>query len=206
MYCENCGCEFSGWRGKCPVCKAELIEEERAASPDETVSIPYDALVGTVRDHGGELEVGMSATDVARQKRGSFPFFGYGYAWEKGLSGIIDDISVEMRAQDVGKQRKHNFPWLGYGFAWVKKMRVTIGGNQATLTATKVRREKRQMFPYFGYGRAWTEEMTGECGDRLMVEFSATEVTKRRQSGFPYRGYSYAWVNEGLLRISLVDE
>ena len=68
------------------------------------------------------------------------------------------------------------------------------------------RREKRQMFPYFGYGRAWTEEMTGECGDRLMVEFSATEVTKRRQSGFPYRGYSYAWVNEGLLRISLVDE
>ena len=98
MYCENCRCEYSGWRGKCPVCKAEIMEVDRKISPDVTKPVPYDALVNTVRNHGGEIKAVLSATDVVRVQRWGFPYFGYGYAWEKGLSGNIDDIPVELRA------------------------------------------------------------------------------------------------------------
>lgn len=203
MYCSECHCEFSGWRGRCPVCKASLIDAAPPEHLEAEEPLFYDELVDSVRRNNGEIIIDLSTREFARVKRWRFPYFGFGFGWEKHMQGEVDDMHVDLRSSEVGTQRKWSFPWLGYGFAWVKRMQGHIGGNPVVLTAKKVAREKKGGFPFFGYGRAWTEVMVGDCGDRLKIKLVATEVRKKRKNEFPYRGYSFAWVDKSRLTISL---
>ena len=206
MYCSNCKCEFVDWIRKCPNCKHPLVEDipSDTGSGDKTIS--YGELVELVRENNGQLQVELSTTNVGRQKKWSFPYFAYGYAWAKSMQGAYKDIQVELSTSEVGKRRQLRFPYLGYGYAWAKSMGGYIGGNEVSLSANKVTREKKWIFPYFGFGRAWTQKMSGECGDQINLDISITENGSSREwGGFPFlfRGYGFAWEKQGVLTLTL---
>ena len=206
MYCPNCKCEFVGWRGECPNCKNPLVKEIPFEHGLADKPIPYKALVELVRENNGQLQVELSTTNVGRQKKWSFPYFGFGYAWAKSMQGAYKDIPVELSTSEVGKRRQLRFPYLGYGFAWAKSMGGYIGGNEVSLSANKVTREKKRSFPYFGFGRAWTQEMYGECGDQINLDISITENgSSSAWGGFPFLflGYGFAWEKQGVLTLTL---
>ena len=203
MFCPKCRCEFVGWTGKCPVCKTPLVEKSPPMPATANEPISYEALVDLVRENGGQLRIDVSTTDVGMQKKWGFPYFGFGFAWTKGMRGALNDIQVDLRATEVGMEKKRRFPYFGYGFAWAKRVQGTIGGNEVTLTAGKVATEKKRRFPYFGSGFAWTQEMSGECGGQLKVDLLTTDVGRDKKWGFPYRGYGFAWANKGVLTLVL---
>jgi len=203
MFCPKCKCEFVGWTGKCPVCKTPLVEESPSMSATADEPISYEALVDLVRENGGQLRIDVSTNDVGMKKKWGFPYFGFGFAWTKGMRGALNGIQVVLRATEVGMEKKHRFPYFGYGFAWAQRVQGTIGGNEATLTAGKVATEKKRRFPYFGSGFAWTQEMSGECGGQLKVDLLTTDVGRDKKWGFPHRGYGFAWANKGVLTLAL---
>ena len=156
MYCPECRCEFAGWTGKCPECGTRLLSEAPAAAglPDRPIS--YEGLVGLVREGGGELKIELSTTEVGRERRWSFPYFGYGLAWAKRMAGHIGGNEVSLMAKEVGTETKWRFPYLGYGYAWTQEMSGECGTQlDAELLATDVRRHRGWGFPYLGYGFAW---------------------------------------------------
>jgi hypothetical protein len=203
VFCPKCRCEFEGWTDTCPNCGIPLVSELPPDPGAGGKSISYEALVELVRENGGELEIGVSATDIGLERKWSFPYFGYGYAWAKRLQGVLNGIAVDLTTTEVGRERKRRFPYFGYGFAWVKRMHGDIGGNEFALEATKVCREEKQHFPWLGRGYAWSQEMSGQCGDALSVDFSTADVGRRKETRFPYLGYGLAWENRGTLTFKL---
>jgi hypothetical protein len=205
MYCPECKCEYEGWSGECPVCKAALVAASTTIVENSGGSTPYDALVKLVRDNGGRLDFELTTVEVGRERKWSFPYFGFGYAWAKRMKGVSRDIAVDLATIDVGKDRIRRFPYLGYGFAWRREMRGHVGGNEVRLQARKVARRKTRSFPYFGYGRAWTELMVGECGDRLEAELQTVEVLRKKDWRFPYQGYGFAWAGKAMLTLKCIE-
>ncbi len=205
MYCSTCECEFDGWTGKCPNCKNPLQDGKPTSPRSSDESIAYEALVAIVKEHGGTLDIELSAIEVEKSKSTRFPYLGYGYAWTKRMQGSLEGINVDLNTTEVGKDRKWQFPYQGLGYAWRQELQGRIGGNEAALSATKVTRKKRWRFPYSGYGYAWTEEMAGECGEKLSIELKTTDVSKIHRWMFPYFGFGYAWVNEGILSLTLIN-
>lgn len=205
MYCSTCECEFDGWTGKCPNCKNPLQDGKPTSPRSSDESIAYEALVAIVNEHGGTLDIELSAIEVEKSKSTRFPYLGYGYAWTKRMQGSLEGINVDLNTTEVGKDRKWQFPYQGLGYAWRQELQGRIGGNEAALSATKVTRKKRWRFPYSGYGYAWTEEMAGECGEKLSIELKTTDVSKIHRWMFPYFGFGYAWVNEGILSLTLIN-
>ena len=204
MYCPDCDCEFAGLFGKCPVCKSRMKD-----TPNQTPQLlqinetAYDELVQEIRDHQGLLRIDVESQGVVTRKRFNFPYFGFGYAWEKGLVGTRNGFSVQINPKLVVAEKKMKMIYKGYGFAWVQEFSGYINQMPLSISATLVKREQSWMFPYFGYGRAWAETMEGKCGERIRVTFNVTKVGKGSKSGFPYRGYGFGWVDEGTLEFSL---
>ncbi|MEJ2353765.1 MAG: hypothetical protein P8Y03_28640, partial [Anaerolineales bacterium] len=203
MYCPECKCEYVGWKGRCPVCKAVLLREKPAIAESTEQAIPYDKLVDLVKERGGQISIDLSTTSVSMKRGTRFPYIGRGYAWMKRIQSVDGDIDVELTTTEVGTERRWEFPYFGFGYAWTKQVQGHIVGNECNLRATKVAKERKLRFPYLGYGYAWVQEMSGKCGDRLKVELSITEVDKERKWRFPYFGYGFAWAGKGKLRLTL---
>jgi hypothetical protein len=204
MYCPECKCEYVGWKGRCPVCKAVLLRERPDIAGIVGHAIPYDELVDLVKERGGQISIDLSTTSVGMKRGTRFPYIGRGYAWMKQMQSAYGDIYVELTTTEVGTERGWEFPYFGFGYAWAKQAQGNIGGNGYNLTATKVVKEKKMRFPYLGYGYAWVGEMSGKCGDQLKVELSITEVDKERSWKFPYFGYGFAWASKGTLQLALI--
>jgi hypothetical protein len=203
LYCSQCRCEFEGWTTKCPNCRTPLVDKLPTATSISGESLSYDALVELVKANGGRLSIELSAVEVARERKQSFPYRGYGRAWVKRLQGAFSNTLAELTTTEVGRDRTHRFPYQGYGFAWANRLQGTIGGNDVDLKASKVKREMKRRFPFFGHGYAWTEEMSGQCGDRLEVALLTTDVGKHRGQRFPHSGYGYAWMKTSTLTVTM---
>ena len=206
MFCPECECEYVGWTSKCPVCRVPLVEALPLVPVNEahgSATSVHSTLASLVSEHGGQVSIDMSTTEVGRKRTWGFPYSGYGRAWAARMQGTLGDLTVDLTTTEVGMDTKGGFPYLGYGLAWAQSMRGHIGDDEVTLSATKVVRQKRWSFPYHGYGYAWTQELAGECGPELKVQFLTAEVQKDRKSRFPYRGYGYAWAQAGVLTATL---
>jgi len=206
MFCPKCTCEFPEWLRKCPDCSIPLVETPPPARRTADKSSSYEALVDLVKDNGGELRIDVSATEVGRHKRWSFPGLGWGFAWPKRMQGILDGASVDLRTAEVAMEKKWGFPGFGWGFAWAKRMRGSIGGNDVFLKAEKVARYRKWFFLFkIGWGYAWAEEMSGECGDQLKAKLVTTDVGKDREYTFPGIGWGCSWANKGVLTLTLKE-
>lgn len=205
MFCPNCRCEFPEWIRKCPHCKIALVQAVPPEPKSMSKTISYEALVDLVRKNGGKLKIDVSTTDVARDKRWTFPYLGYGFAWAKRMQGTFSNIAVDLLTAEVGMERKWVFPYMGYGYAWVKRMQGYIGGHEISLVAKKVGMERKWGFPYMGYGYAWIQEMAGECGNQLRLHLLATEVRREKKWEFPYQGYGFAWADKSILTLRLKE-
>ena len=196
MFCPTCICEFAGWTGKCPNCGTLLVPERQPIYRTQGTAISYKALIDVVKENEGKLIIEISTTEVGMEKKWSFPYFGYGFAWAARMHGSLNDIVIDLTASDIGKEKKAMFPWLGLGYAWVKTMHGSIGGNEVILDVKKVDMKKSWVF-YFGFGFAWTQEMSGKCGDRLIIDIVTTEVGRKKEWGFLWRGYGFTWAKKG---------
>lgn len=204
-YCPTCECSYATWLDECPVCKTPFLMTQPPAVTPTGPAIAYDKLVARVTAAGGVLQVRMTTVKVERSKTMGFPYFGYGFAWEKQLVGALDGSPVELNATEVSMAKRTGFPYVGFGFAWVRKLEGHVAGNGIALRSTAVEMDKARAFPYFGYGFAWTSEMTGSCGDQLRARLTTLDVDTRRETGFPYRAFGYAWVSEAELTLKLQD-
>ena len=203
MYCQTCNCEFSGWRGRCPVCKADLVDVKPTKHVSQNGDIAYEDLVQLVEDQGGRLDIDLATTAVGFKRTWTFPYFGFGRAWASRMQGSCEAASVDLETSEVGMDAERRFPYFGHGYAWAKDLKGDIGGNDIHLTATKVARKRSRGFPYLGYGMAWVEQLSGECGDRLEVDLSVTEMGSRKRWAFPYKAYGYGWAKRGMLTLKL---
>ena len=170
MFCPKCKCEFPEWVRKCPCCKVALVYGLQPEPEIVEKTISCEGLFDLVRENRGKLKIDLITTDIAKDKRWSFPYMGYGFAWAKKLKGALNNVLVDLTTTEVGMERKWRFPYMGYGYAWVKKLQGHIGGNEVTLTAKKVEMERKWEFPYMGYGYAWIQKMSGECGKKLKID------------------------------------
>jgi hypothetical protein len=202
MFCPKCKCEFPEWIRKCPCCKEPLVYGLLPDPEFVDKTISYEALVDLVRKNGGKLKIDLNTTEVGRNRRWSFPYFGYGFAWSKRMKGTFSSILIDLMTTEVGIERKWDFPYMGYGYAWAKRMQGYIGGNKITLMAKKVSMEKKWEFPYMGYGYAWIQEMSGECGHQLKIHLLTTQVSREKKWEFPYQGYGFAWADKGILTLT----
>lgn len=202
MFCPTCNCEFEGWTGKCPICRTLLVRQEKSIFSTQGTAISYNELIEIVKENDGKLDIELLTTDVGIEKKWTFPYFGYGFAWEARMHGSCNDIVIDLTASDIGKAKKTSLPWHGSGYAWVKTMHGSIGGNDVILNVKKVGMNKSWIF-FFCFGYAWTQEMSGTCGDRLIFDIVTTEVEKKKEWGFPWRGYGLAWAKKGKMTITL---
>ena len=205
LYCTQCRCEFEGWTAKCPNCRSPLAMRRESAVSISGEPVSYDGLVDLVRANGGRLSIEMSTVEVARERKGSFPYHGYGRAWAKRLQGTFSNVLADLITTEVGRDRAKRFPYRGYGFAWANRVQGTIGGNDVDLKVSKVKRQMKRRFPYFGYGYAWTEEMSGQCGHMLKADLVTTDVGTHRAWRFPHSGHGYAWAKRATLTLTLKD-
>jgi len=197
MFCQQCVCEFSGWVGNCPQCQNQLISERPTMFENEYNPDSYEHVFRVVEKQAGLIQVHLVTIEVVKRKRSTFPYFGYGYAWEKEIRGDFDGLSITLQPSEVIFQRESRFPFRGFGFAWVKTFRGEIGGHPFLIIATKVNKKMNWIFPYFGFGRAWVDEYIGTFGESLKLEFVAKNIEKPRETRFPWRGYGYAWIQTG---------
>ena len=206
MYCSKCECEFVGWTGKCPADGTLLVEPSPVSNGAAHPPVPYETLVDRIRENNGSIEIELHATEVGRERKMSFPFRGYGFAWTKKMTGQINGIAVDLHIDDIGKNTDRGFPYQGYGFAWEQKMRGWVDGHDIALTATKVAHEKKHLFPYRGLGYSWAEELTGVCGNSIRGEMRTTEIGRDKTwTFFCYFGFGYAWIKQATLTLSLAD-
>lgn len=201
MYCPNCNCEYIGRAEFCPHCREPLLDEPPPALKTPTGELSYEQLVQKVVKNEGRLEIQLSAVQVHFERKWSFPYFGYGYAWTERMTGELDGMPVELITTQVGRDRTQRFLFRGYGFAWMKEAQGKVAGNDLELKISKLMREMRWSFPYFGYGYAHAERMRGTCGAELLAELVITEAGRRSEEGFPYRGFGFAWEHKGTLAL-----
>lgn len=205
MYCNNCRCEYVGWKGKCPQCRNYLIDEPPPVIKQRGEQLTYEALVETIENCEGNLSIELNCIEVFKERKWSFPYFGYGYAWTKSMQGSYQNLIAHLNTTEVGRSKKNRFPYLGYGFAWEARMEGDIAGNPLTLKSSKVNRDTKIRFPYKGFGFAWTQEMNGNCGEQIQLSFQTTEVMRRMGWRFPYFGFGYAWISKGVLSLTILE-
>ncbi len=205
MYCPNCECDFAGWTGKCPVDGTWLVERPPTTESAVRAVVPYETIVDLLSKSGGVREIELQTTEVGRERKMSFPWRGYGFAWARKMRGDIDGLAINLQIDEVGIKKDWGFPYQGYGFAWERQMRGWIGGHEITLSATKVAQEKKLLFPYRGQGYSWTEEFTGDCGKLIRADMRTIEVGRDKKWFFFYFGFGYAWINRATLNLSLTD-
>ena len=206
MYCPKCKCDFDGWTGKCPIDGALLVTPSPVPDRPTHAAVPYEILVDLIREKNGSYEIELRTTEVGRERKMSFPYRGYGFAWAKKMVGEINGIAVDLHIDEIGKNKDWGFPYQGYGFAWEKQMRGWIGGHEIILSATEVAHEKKLLFPYRGHGYSWAEELAGDCGKLIRANMKTTEVGIDRNWFFFYFGFGYAWISRATLVVSLVDQ
>jgi len=205
MYCPKCKCDFVGWTGKCPIDGTLLAEPSPIPEQPTHPTVPYETIVDLVRENSGSYEIDLRTTEVGREKKMSFPYRGYGFAWARKMVGEINGIAIDLRIDEIGKNRDWGFPYQGYGFAWEKQMRGWIGGHEISLSATEVAQEKKHLFPYRGHGYSWAGELAGNCGEMIRGDMKTIEVGRDKNWFLFYFGFGYAWINRATLVLSLVD-
>ena len=95
---------------------------------------------------------------VGKDRKRTFPYFGYGYAWEKEMQGNVGGNPLTLEATQVARESTMGFPYRGYGRAWVQTMSGECGPKlAASLRVTAVEKRKEGRFPYFGFGYAWPQ-------------------------------------------------
>lgn len=206
MYCPKCKCDFVGWTGKCPTDGTPLVEPSPLPDGPTHAAVPYETIVDLIRDNNGSYEIELTTTEVRRERKMSFPYRGYGFAWAKRMCGENNGIAIDLHIDAIGKDKDRGFPYQGYGFAWEKQMRGWVGGHEISLTATKVTREKKHLFPYRGHGYSWSAELTGDCGRLIQAKLKTIEVGRDRNWFLFYFGFGYSWISRATLILSLVDQ
>lgn len=203
MYCPTCRCDFVGWEGKCPNDGTWMVPITPVSDRPTHASVPYATLVDLLRENKGSIAIELHTTEVGRERKMSFPYRGYGFAWASKVIGEIDGIAVALHIDEIGKNKGTGFPYQGYGYAWEKRMRGWVGGNEVVLSATKVAHEKKHLFPYRGHGYSWSEELSGSCGELIQADMLTTEVGRHRNWFLFYFGFGYAWIRRATLTLSL---
>ena len=203
MYCPACNCAYSGWTGKCPVCRSPLVDNKPPAPAPSQEMMPYADLVELVHTNGGQLTLVLSAAEVATERKWRFPYSGYGFAWVERMQSQGGCVPVDLATSEVGRRRTSRFPYFGFGYAWARELRGSIGGTEVTLAATEVGTDRTSRFPWMGRGYAWTQAWSGRCGTELEATLSTTDVGRRRGGGFPYKGYGFAWEKGAVLTLTL---
>ena len=203
MYCETCRCEFSGWSGKCPVCRSPLVDGKPLEPVPGREMMAYGELVKLVNTGGGQLEIELSAAEVAVERKWRFPYSGYGFGWVKRMQSTRGTVRVGLATSAVGRRRTSRFPYFGYGYAWARELRGFVGGTEVTLAAAQVGTDRTTRFPWLGRGYAWTQAWSGRCGTELEATLSTTDVARRGGSGFLYKGYGFAWAKGAALTLTL---
>ena len=206
MYCPRCKCDFVGWTGKCPIDGASLVPSSPVPDGPAHPPVPYETIIDLIRENGGSCEIKLRTTEVGRERKLSFPWRGYGFAWAKKLTGQINGIAVDLHIDEIGKKTDWGFPYQGYGFAWEQQMHGWVGGHEISLSATSVVHEKKFLFPYRGHGYSWTEELTGECGKLIRANMKTMGVGRDRSWFLFYFGLGYAWISRAILDLSLVGQ
>jgi hypothetical protein len=186
---------------ECPPCAAELRSGTPLPRDPRCDGKSLRELLGVLDARGGQVDVSLRATVVARCHRYTFPYFGFGFAWAHHMTGTSEDLPVFLRAGEIGMERRWSFPYLGRGFAWIEHMTARAGDCEFPLHATRVQRESRWRFPYQGYGYAWTAEMEGSIEDTVRALLIVSSVARRRELRFPYRGHGYAWEDAAVLHL-----
>ncbi|MCP4705322.1 MAG: hypothetical protein GY865_11990 [candidate division Zixibacteria bacterium] len=205
MYCSKCGCDFVGWKGKCPIDNSLLSEKPISLLKTTAKSIQYQSLVDLIKKNNGELIIDLQTTEVGKGRKFVFPGRGNGFAWAKRIEGQFDNIPVELQTTEVGTDSDWSFPHQGYGFAWEKQMTGFVGGNKIVLDSTKVERKKQFLFPYRGHGYAWSEELTGNCGSSIIAKMVTTDISRERNWFLFYFAFGYAWINKASLHLFLTS-
>jgi hypothetical protein len=203
MYCPECRCRYQGWTASCPHCGAALLDEPPSGREADGRHLSYRDLVEKVKAAGGMLSVDLLTTDVGSQRRRSFPFRGFGFAWAHRMQGTLGREHVDLRTTEVGKKRAWSFPYFGFGYAWPRRMEGEVAGNPVSLTVSRVLRERLHKFLFRGYGFAWAADFLGECGDDLAADLAITEVGRKLEWEFPYFGFGFGWERAGLFTLTL---
>ena len=203
MYCSKCACDYADWTGRCPVDGTLLVEQPPRSDKPVCATVPYEMVVDLLGKNGGSCDIELHTTEVGRERKMTFPFRGYGFAWARKMQGSIDGISVDLQIEEVGTRKDCGFPYQGYGFAWERQMQGWIGGHEINLSATRVAHQKRHLFPFRGHGYSWTEELTGDCGKLIQATMTTTDVGRDKKWFLFYFGFGYAWINRGTLCLSL---
>lgn len=206
MYCPTCDCSFDGWEGKCPTDGTLLLETSPIPDKPTHAAVPYETIIDLIRENNGRYEIDLHTIEVGREKKMSFPFRGYGFAWAKKMVGEINGITIELQIDKIGKNTDWGFPYQGYGFSWEKGMLGWVGGNEIVLTATKVLQEKKHLFPYRGHGYSWAGELAGYCGKLIQADIKTIEVGRDRNWFLFYFGFGYAWISKATLTLSFTDQ
>ena len=206
MYCPMCACDFAEWTGKCPIDGTLLIERVPINERPVSKTIPYETIIELLNKNGGSYEIEMKTTEVGCERKFSFPWRGYGFAWTKKMQGNLDGITIDLQVEEVGTKKDWSFPYQGYGFAWERRMHGWIGGHEINLSATKVAHEKKLLFPFRGHGFSWSEELKGDCGKLIRADMRTTEVGREKKWFFFYFGFGYSWIKRATLTLSLADQ
>ena len=130
MYCTQCNCEYSGWKGKCPVCQTWLLEVQPKAIEIKSSPTDYNSLVEEVRNLGGSITIEIETTDIETKRGRRMPYIGRGYAWVKTMSEECGEkLKATLTIGDVQKHKQWVFPYFGFGFAWANagKLTLTLG-------------------------------------------------------------------------------
>jgi hypothetical protein len=75
----------------------------------------------------GGNETALTARKVRRERKWSFPYFGYGYAWTEEMQGTCgDQLEIDLVTTEIGKRKIQRFPWRGFGLSWIRESMLTL--------------------------------------------------------------------------------
>jgi len=127
MYCPKCECDFVGWTGKCPIDGTLLVELSPIPDKPTHAPVPYETIVDLIRENSGSYEIELRTTEVGRDRKMSFPYRGYGFAWAEELAGDCGkSIRADMKTVDVGRDKNWFLFYFGLGYAWVRRATLVL--------------------------------------------------------------------------------
>ncbi len=69
----------------------------------------------------------LTASKVRREKKWSFPYFGFGYAWTEEMHGTCGgQLEIDLVTTEISKKNEQRLPWHGFGLSWIKESVLTL--------------------------------------------------------------------------------
>jgi hypothetical protein len=69
----------------------------------------------------------LTASKVRREKKWSFPYFGFGYAWTEEMHGTCGgQLEIDLVTTEISKKNEQRLPWHGLGLSWIKESVLTL--------------------------------------------------------------------------------